>query len=295
MERIRFVRLVNAAGWQWLVDATSQIGAVTTVLLALGVTALSALKLPHWWLGLVILGGLYGLLFAEGSYRVWREEDRRAAAVSERLDEVTAEPQPHLWFAEPEVLPADNIVLGEVPSSGQKVRFRTGSAVFARVNVVNDRPAGMPGATAQHVAATITFRADDGSHPVNEMLGRWAETPQRGETGRMGLSLDESQLDIAANSVRHPLDIAMKIDGDSVCFAYNHENSTAADLRLPKHALSDSMYLVRVTLRGANVDPISADYVLTNNPGVPLVVRGPYPPQDYSDLPTVASGVREFS
>jgi len=93
----------------------------------------------------------------------------------------------------------------------------------------------------------------------------------------------EPQLDIAANGLSHPLDIAVKEPGDASCWAHNHENSTAQGMRLPKHELPEAGHLVRVVLRGTNFDPIGADYVLTNNPGVPLELRGPYAPQDFGD------------
>lgn len=293
--RLRFMGFVTRAGWRWLVEVTSNVGAVLMVLAALGVSAVAGVTLPHWWLALVVLGGLYGLLFAEGSYTVWREAMERVRTAEESIAAAAAAPRPHLVFVDPEVQGAGVIATALHPAGGLSTStVSSGPYEFARINVVNDPPAGSPGATAERVTATITFRADDGRHPVQGMVGRWAETPQRGETGRWGISLEEAQLDVDPNGLWHPIDIAMKKPGDSSCFAFNYENSTVADLKIPKHELNESSYLVQVTLRGSNIEPIGADYVLTNNPGVPIRLRGPYPPQDYGDreIP-VASGVGE--
>jgi hypothetical protein len=170
-----------------------------------------------------------------------------------------------------------SVVTGVMRPSGTTLLIQHVNAQhdFVRVNVANDPPAGVVGATAEKVVARITFTADDGSTPVHEMLGRWAETPQRMETGRVGISLEEVQLDIEANGLPHPIDIAMRKPGDTSCWAFNDENSAALDLQLPKHELIQSRYLVRVSVRGSNTETTSAGFVLTNEPGSPLRLSGP--------------------
>jgi hypothetical protein len=86
---------------------------------------------------------------------------------------------------------------------------------FARVQIANEPPPGLRGECAEKVAARITFRTQDGDVLLAGMLGRWAETPQRIERGRLGLSLEETQLDIDANGVPHPVDVAMKAIEDA--------------------------------------------------------------------------------
>ena len=66
------------SGWDWLVEVCNHVGAALLVLAAVGVSFLSAVKLPHWWLGILIFFGLYTILFAEGAFRVWSEADRRS-------------------------------------------------------------------------------------------------------------------------------------------------------------------------------------------------------------------------
>ncbi len=280
--RLRFARLATLTGWRWLAGMATAFGAVVILLGAVGVSVVTAVTLPHWWLSLVVAGGLYAILFTEGSYQVWRDAHARVGEIERKIAELETAPRPHLSFREPEVAEA-GVVVSALQPTGTTVLLRPPnvSYYFARVNIVNDPPAGSRGATAEQVTASIEFRTDDGSYPV-KMMGRWAETLQRGETGRLGINLQEAQLDIVPNGLSHPVDIIMKDPGDNVCFAYNHENSTAMDLKLPKHELTEAQYLVRVTLRGANVEPISADYVLFANAGVPPQLRGPYDRQDFA-------------
>jgi hypothetical protein len=159
---------------------------------------------------------------------------------------------------------------------------------FVRVNVTNDPPPGVVGATAEKVVARITFTADDGSVPVHEMLGRWAETPQRMETGRVGISYEEVQLNIEPNGLPHPIDIAMRKPGETSCWAFNDDNSAALSLRLPRHELLQTRYRVRVSVRGSNTETISADFILNNDPGSPLKLSGPF--QETSETEPAALG-----
>jgi len=90
-----------------------------------------------------------------------------------------------------------------------------------------------------------------------------SERLQRGETGRLGISLDEAQLDIDANGLAHSLDIAIKRHADQDFYAYNFENSSAPDLALPEHTiLPPGPIHVRVT--PANGSPLVGLFLLVN-------------------------------
>ena len=149
---------------------------------------------------------------------------------------------------------------GSVGPGGQPAEPRNR---FARVRIAND-PGESVGECARRVVAMITFLDDAGSTIFGPMTGRWAETPQRAETGRLGLTLDESQIDIDANGLPHPLDVAMKVPGEKGFYAFNHENSSAADLRLPPHRLTVDHCRVRVVVRPANGRATTATFVLSN-------------------------------
>ena len=77
--RLAFLKEASLSGWQWLVELSNQLGAIATLLAVVGVSAFSGWKLPHWWLGLVILAGCYAALFAEGAYRVASAAKARAS------------------------------------------------------------------------------------------------------------------------------------------------------------------------------------------------------------------------
>ena len=88
--RLGFVRRATLSGWDWLVEVCNHVGAALLVLAAIGVSFLSAVKLPHWWLGILIFFGLYSILFAEGAFRVWSEADQQARAASGSPDTAEA-------------------------------------------------------------------------------------------------------------------------------------------------------------------------------------------------------------
>lgn len=200
--------------------------------------------------------------------------------LSQELRGHEGQPRPHLRFVSTEVAEA-HVITGAValglpprsplaaqslsaigPSPGSR---SPSTSNFVRVQIANDPPAGLRGQRAERVAAHITFAKPDGSVLIDRMLGRWAETPQQIETGRLGLSLEEAQLDIDPNGVPHPLDVAMKQPADMDCFAFNFENSQAADLRLEKQRLHGRELLVKIVLRGANTPAVMGEYVLKNH------------------------------
>lgn len=134
---------------------------------------------------------------------------------------------------------------------------------YVRALVAND-PGEKSGDCARKAAAKIAFIEDDTDALLFEMIGRWAETPQRAETGRLGLTREESELDIEANALPAHLDIAMKPPEDADFYAYNHENCNAPDLCLVAHRITARRCRVRVTVRATNASPITRTFVLRN-------------------------------
>ena len=87
--RVSFVRRATFSGWNWLVEVSNHVGAAILVLAAIGVSVL-AFRLPHWWVGLVVLSVLYVLLFGEGAFRIWRDADQQARAAAGSPDTAEA-------------------------------------------------------------------------------------------------------------------------------------------------------------------------------------------------------------
>jgi hypothetical protein len=77
-QRLGFINRATLAGWHRLVELSNHAAAAALVLLAVGVSVLSAVTLPHWWLGLLILTAIYAFLFAEGAFLIWREANAAA-------------------------------------------------------------------------------------------------------------------------------------------------------------------------------------------------------------------------
>jgi hypothetical protein len=67
MGRLRFITQASLSGWSWLVEVSNHAGAIAVLLLVLGISIFSSIKLPHWWYGLLILAGCYFVLFVEGA------------------------------------------------------------------------------------------------------------------------------------------------------------------------------------------------------------------------------------
>jgi hypothetical protein len=200
--------------------------------------------------------------------RLDRDQRNEIDDLRQERDKVLADlenaPKPHLRFVSTEVAQAQVVTSRPIGWAASAVGPHPTND-FARVQIANDPPTGLRGERARNVAGYITFSKPDGAVLIDRMLGRWAETPQRIETGRLGLSLEEAQLDIDPNGVPHPLDVSMKRSDDKDCFAFNFENSHAADLRLEKHRLQGNQFQVRIVLRGDNTDEVVGNFVLRNH------------------------------
>jgi hypothetical protein len=238
-----------------------------------------------WQLSLV--GVLVALFLLEGAFRVWR------GAVSE-LATVQAQPRTHLVFLQTEVEEA-GVTSGfsAVPTTASVSHTTTivtlravPPNLFARVLAANRPPPGLRGLRADRVVAELEFYEPESGQLFLSIYGRWAETPQRAETGRLGIDLAETQLDIDANGLPHPLDIAMKRPGAGEMFAYNHENASAPGLELPKHLIARPVCRVRVTLRPANGMAVISEFELrSEGRGISLTALEPMdlPPSEAHD------------
>ena len=218
----RVLRESFAAAWQtaWKLRAAVTVG---PLVLALVVGWLGSI----WLAVIVAVLAFLALIFFFTSFRL---------AGKVRAEET--EPRPYLTFAGADTQPAVTVlfphpVLGGVSSTatGPVGAIPTPND-FARALVANDPPVGSHGMTAEKVTGKIEFYDENGVLAMT-MRGRWAETVQRGQSGHLNISFDTVQLDIVANGLEHPLDVAMKRPGDAHFYAFNDDNSHAPDLCLP--------------------------------------------------------------
>ncbi len=153
-------------------------------------------------------------------------------------------------------------------ASAAPMMVATGSTnLFLRVQVANDPGQDGECPTARQAVASIVFRDHNTGEKLLSFYGRWAETSQRAETGKMGLSLDETRIDLEPNGQPYTLDVAMKIPGALDFYAYNHENSTAPDARLPAHRIDvrkTSWVDVEITIRPTNRGAITGRFWLVD-------------------------------
>lgn len=158
---------------------------------------------------------------------------------------------------------------------------------YVRVLVKNEPASGF-GAAAEDVHASVEF-LDGDDRRLLQMAGRWAEAPQRLETGRIGISYEAAQLTIPGNGFPHALDIAMRAPGDKHFYAVNDDNQSATNHRLDRHRLDVSECRLRVELRASNTPSVVGMFdlrddggrlTLTEHADSPVTRRAPTPVPD---------------
>jgi hypothetical protein len=143
---------------------------------------------------------------------------------------------------------------------------RSDGCTFVRVVVAND-PGERAGTTATQVVATISVR-DTASRAVliEAMQGRWASTPQGPELRRIGIDHESRAIDIPANGATEQIDIAMRVNGDASCYAYNNDNTRRSDLglgRMRAHELVGTRFTIEVAVKGANTPTLRGAFELS--------------------------------
>jgi hypothetical protein len=127
----------------------------------------------------------------------------------------------------------------------------TGSSSLV-LEVENDPPTPNPNSVAMQVTPRVTF-SDVNGQELFSFTGRWSDSDQ---PIRFPLGVATPQLstiDIPIG-VRRQLDLVIKYDVESDCFGFNNESYRYQLVRNPSWQLSQGEYLVRVRLRGSNVD-----------------------------------------
>lgn len=242
----RVIRYSFVSGWKIRGLAITLVGAASVVVGVVGSWPAAV--------ALFVTGGLT-VVFALTAYRLAAEVGTFALT-----------PRPHVRFGDANIAGAAVIAMpmpwAGVQSASANAPQVQSAAVFARIDVANDPPPGRVGARAERVTGEIEF-LDVDCRPLLKLQGRWAETKQRAQRDEMNLSYETVQIDIDANGLAHPLDIAMRtVDGS--CFAFNDDNSEWMNLEKPDHRLDGESFLVRVTLRGVNVERMTKTFRLTN-------------------------------
>ena len=278
-QRLLFLRDATFSGWTWLVAISNQLGAIALVGFAVGISILGAVKLPHWWWGLIILLGFFVVMFGEGAYQVAIAERKASADHNQKVValqtqiEATEARKPRLTFKGTEVDRNARAVIVGIFQGQQRAIVDQNPASWSRVRIAND-PGDGAGSLAETVAALVTFYDPTGKTPILEVEGRWASEKQAPEKERLGLSKEGRTVNMPANGDdQFPLDIAMKFDDEAECYAYNDENGQSGTIRLAKHKLVGTSFVVRVRVKGTNTERATGWFRLLNPPGQTLSLQ----------------------
>lgn len=140
-----------------------------------------------------------------------------------------------------------------------------GTPTFTHAIFANDPKVSTKSATAEKVLGHVSFYTSDRKTMLFEMVGRWAETPERAMVGPK--VVDTNQIDMAPNAMPRTLDIVMKYAQDDDCYGLNNDNPARSpmDWRDKTRKLSIGEYAIKVRIRGTNVDDLF--WFILKNPG----------------------------
>lgn len=138
---------------------------------------------------------------------------------------------------------------------------------FSHVRFENKKRLRIDTRAATNVMAHLTFFNEDGSDMLEtDFLGRWGNSvPQPKNIGELEIENDKLWVDMHPNSSQYELDLVMKHESESICFAFNNKNYLQRELRTIWGKLDGKKINIRVILRGSNIDPQEFWFTLTNN------------------------------
>ena len=129
--------------------------------------------------------------------------------------------------------------------------FVLGTPIFTRVNFANNPLGSLQAVDAPNITGHIDFFTEDQKSVLN-IIGRWSETREEMRGAR---APEMEQITMAPNGRPNPLDIVLKYHEDLECYGHTSRGrQSAPDWRDSQSQLSLGIYLVRVHLRGINVD-----------------------------------------
>jgi hypothetical protein len=150
-------------------------------------------------------------------------------------------------------------------------------AYALRLKIVN--PASeLPGKTAQHVLAKVTYKDEDGN--TFYQFGRWADSDQPEKFGHLDSKNTLLPMDFLPGA-EHELDIAAKFPKDYSCYAVNNESFPK--IRLEKQQLDGPTINVTVELTAEQVHEKFVFYFTNQQTGKGFLVPVIYPPPQISN------------
>lgn len=144
---------------------------------------------------------------------------------------------------------------------------RTEKYYFAHVVFENQKRLHRDTRTAERVVAHIVFYDTKDKDILNrDFIGRWGNSIKQPKT-REDLDVEENNhwVDMFPNGTRYELDIVMKHKSETNVFAFNNTSYWYPEFRGIENILDGNEFVVKVTLRGSNIDPKEFKFRLVNN------------------------------
>jgi len=152
-------------------------------------------------------------------------------------------------------------------SNSHKGENRVEEYWFSHVRFENKKRLRIDTRTATNVMAHLTFFSEDGRDILGtDFFGRWGNSvPQPKSIDELEMENDKHWVDMLPNSSQYELDLVMKYESESVCFAFNNKNYLRPEFRTTWGRLDGKKFSVRVALRGSNIDPQEFWFTLINH------------------------------
>ncbi len=145
-------------------------------------------------------------------------------------------------------------------------KTRTEEYWFSYVRFENKKRLRIDTKTANQVMAHITFFDDENRDVLkHDFHGRWGNTVHQPESVRdLEIENDKIWVDMYPNSSQYELDLVMKHESESICFAFNNKSYLRPEFRSIHIKLDGKRFRIRVVLTGSNIDPQEFWFTLDN-------------------------------
>ena len=123
---------------------------------------------------------------------------------------------------------------------------------------------------AKRVTAKLTYRDESGTVLVGPIYARWSNSDQpKNLEDIKNKRLLFRQLD--SGGVPEPIDLALKIDSEAVCFAYNND-SYLFSLKHPEYRMTANVIYVEILLTGERIKKKYFCKIINGGKNIPLTV-----------------------
>jgi hypothetical protein len=143
-------------------------------------------------------------------------------------------------------------------------------ADFHYLRVANDPEGSQQRETAKKVAGTVSIFDNLGKLLAPARVHRWAASPQiPGYPATADLQLP---IDIDANGIGHPLDVAHKWENEADFYTHNNESVAKHGFKDPNYKFGPGKYTAEIELKGMNTKAVIACQIVNRGPNTKLEI-----------------------